>query len=177
MEWLTDLNGWIAAHLPLVVSVGIPLLTLFVTVVVSYFTTRANSKVQTRITAENIRAQTLQRELSHQLKLADFRQAWINDQRDDLALYTARTWSKTLNEGVEAEKDMVMAQARILMRMDVKDPDYKLLSAALSSPIASEATDGKALFEVGQRILKREWDRLKDDLRAVDEASDQSRKP
>ena len=155
---IESLNTWLANHPALVVSFGVPLLTVFVTAIVSIATTRANTKAQER-----------QRELSHQLKLADFRQAWINDMRDDFALYTARTWSAELNKGIDAQKDAIMAQARILMRMNPDDSDYKTLQESLRNPVASPEEGRKALFTLGQRILKREWERLKADLRAVEE--------
>ncbi len=156
MEFLSTLDAWIANHLTLVVSVGVPLLTVVLTGLISYITTIANTNAQDR-----------QRSLDHQLKLADFRQAWINDQREDFATYTARTWSESLNKGAEAEKERVMAQARILMRMNPKDPDYETLLESLGNPVANPNEDRKALFEIGQRILKREWERLKTDLKAV----------
>ncbi|MBO7705392.1 MAG: hypothetical protein J6S68_07045 [Acinetobacter sp.] len=156
MDWLESLNAWAASHLVLVVSVGVPLLTVFVTAFVSIVTTRANTKAQER-----------QRILLHKLKLAEFQQAWINDMREDLALYTARTWDNELNEGVESAKERVMAQARILMRMNPSDPDYAFLQQSLRDPLARPQTDKKALYVVGQRILKREWERLKQDLNEV----------
>jgi hypothetical protein len=87
--------------------------------------------------------------------------------RTDLALYTARTWNASLNQGVEAEKERVTAQARILMRMNANDPDYAALVRSLSNPVADREADRKALFQIGQGILKREWERLKADLNVV----------
>lgn len=157
MGWVEKIDSWVADHLTLVVSVGVPILTVLVTVLVSYLTIKANTKAQSR-----------QRKLEHQLKLADFRQAWIDDMRTDLALYTARTWSPSLNEGVEAEKERVMAQARILMRMNPNDPDYDAMKKSIGNPVADPEAERKALFQIGQGILKREWERLKADLNAVD---------
>ena len=154
---LNEIDTWLASHLTLVASVGVPLLTVVLTGWISYLTTKANTSAQDR-----------QRELSHQLKLADFRQSWINDMREDFAIYTARTWNEDLNKGVEAQKELVMAQARILMRMNPSDPDYETMSDSLRNPVAKPEAGTKALFEVGQRILKREWDRLKSDLTEVD---------
>jgi hypothetical protein len=156
MGWIETIDSWIADHLTLVVSLGVPILTVLVTVLVSYLTIKANTQAQSR-----------QRKLEHQLKLADFRQAWIDDMRTDLALYTARTWSASLNQGVEAEKERVTAQARILMRMNANDPDYAALVRSLSNPVADREADRKALFQIGQGILKREWERLKADLNVV----------
>lgn len=157
MGWTETINSWIDDHLALVVSVGVPILTVLVTVLVSVLSIKANIKAQSR-----------QRKLDHQLKLADFRQAWINDMRTDLALYSALTWSGSLNQSDEAKKEQVMAQARILMRMNPNDPDYVAMERSLLNPIANEKVDRKALFQIGQPILKREWERLKSDLNAVD---------
>jgi hypothetical protein len=157
MGLVEKINTWITDHLTLVVSVGVPVLTVLVTLLVSYLTITASTKAQSR-----------QRKLEHQLKLADFRQAWIDDMRTDLALYTARTWSASLNEGIDAEKERVMAQARILMRMNPNDPDYDAIKKSLGNPVANLEAGRKALFQIGQGILKREWERLKADLNAVD---------
>ncbi len=156
MNWIDSLNSWIVEHQAVIAIVGVPLLTLVVTALVSYFTVLANNNAQDR-----------QRELSHQLKLAEFRQSWINDMREDFAIYTARTWSEALNKGPEAQKELLVAQARILMRMNPSDPDYDSILCSLRSPIAHPESEKKALFEIGQRVLKREWERLKDDLNAV----------
>lgn len=153
MSWFQEINAWIDGHLALVVLVGVPLLTACVTAFVSYKATQANIKGQDRL-----------REHNNQLKLAEFRQSWINDMRQDFALYTARTWSNELNRGDEASKELVMAQARILMRMNPKDPDYEDLLQSLRNPVANPDVDRGALYELGQRILKREWERLKFDL-------------
>jgi len=151
--WIQGINAWIDGHLALVVLVGVPLLTAGVTAFVSYKATQANIGAQDKL-----------REHNNQLKLAEFRQSWINDMRQDLALYTARTWSEELNKGNEATKERVMAQARILMRMNPKDPDYEGLLEALQNPVAKPDENRRGLFELGQNILKREWERLKSDL-------------
>ncbi|MEI4233851.1 hypothetical protein [Roseovarius sp. D22-M7] len=54
-----------------------------------------------------------------------------------------------------------MAQARILMRMNPSAPEYETLLHSLRNPGAKPEDGRKALFELGQRILKREWDRVK----------------
>ena len=153
MTWLQEINAWIDGHLALVVLVGVPLLTACVTAFVSYKATQANIKAQDKL-----------REHNNQLKLAEFRQSWINDMREDFALYTARTWNNELNSGKEAQKELLMAQARILMRMNPEDPDYDALLQSLISPVADAENDRAALYELGQSILKREWERLKFDL-------------
>jgi len=52
--------------------------------------------------------------------------------------------------------------------MNPIDPDYETLLGSLRNPVAKPEAGTKALFKVGQRILKREWDRLKSDLEKVD---------
>ena len=157
MSWADNINTWIDGHLPLVVSVGVPVLTGIVAAVVSYLPTLANNNAQNR-----------QRELTHQLKLAEFRQAWINDMREDFALYTARTWSDDLIEGVDARKERIITHTRILMRMNPNDPDYEAVRSSLLTPKAVPEDGREALFLIGQRVLKREWERLKKDLKEVD---------
>lgn len=139
---LNPLENWLSNHLTLVASVGLPLLTVSLTGWVSYLTTKANTKAQGR-----------QRDLDYQLKLAEFRRSWINDVRDDFAIYTARTWDKDLNEGKEPRKEQVMAQARILMRMSPSDPEYETLLHSLRNPVAKSDDGRNALFELGSASL------------------------
>jgi len=156
-EFFIIINDWLAKYLTLIASVGIPLLTLYVT-----------SRIASAATAASNEAAKKQRELTYKLKMADFRQAWINDMREDLALYTALTWSSDLNKGAESEKARVIANARILMRMNTKDQNYEVVQKSLLDPVASKEKGSRALYQVGQDILKAEWTRVKDDLEAVD---------
>jgi hypothetical protein len=157
MTWFDCAENWITNHLNLVTAIGVPILIVMITAWISLMTARANNKAADR-----------QRDLTHQLKLADFRQAWINDMRNDFAIYTVHTWDESLNEGAEAKKERVAAQARILMRMNENDPDYEALLASLLDPVARPEEDHRALFEIGRRVLKREWERLKDDIADIE---------
>ena len=108
------------------------------------------------------------RRIAVELKKAEFRQAWINSMREDLAQYSALHWSRELQGGVEERREAVALQARILMRMNPEDRDYGALLDALHHPIANQTEGREALAIVGQRFLKREWERLKDDLDEID---------
>lgn len=157
MNFFEAIDTWLQNHLTLVASVAVPLLAVALTGWISYLTTKANTK-----------AQDQQRELNHQLKLADFRQAWINDMREDFAIYIDQSWRSKSNENVQAKTEKRMAQARIMMRMNPCDPDYQIMLDSLRRPFSKPEEDSEALVVVGQRILKREWERLKDDLKKVD---------
>ena len=154
---LNDIETGLASYPTLAISVGIPLLTLIVTVTVTLITTCANGLAHRK-----------QRQLESQLKLAEFRQAWIDGMREDLALYTALTWSAEANEGVDSEKARVIANARVLMRMDTEDPNYEAVQQSMHSPRASKDKGRRALYQIGQDILKAEQTRLIADLEAVD---------
>jgi len=54
------------------------------------------------------------------------------------------------------------------MRMNPEDPDYESLIASLQNPVADPSKNREALYVIGQRILKREWDRLKADVNATE---------
>lgn len=48
MGWKETVDSWIADHLTLVVSLGVPILTMLVTALVSYLTIKANTQAQSR---------------------------------------------------------------------------------------------------------------------------------
>ncbi len=160
MEFLTALNFWIETHQALLVSIGVPLLTLAVTVI----TSRASER-----RAE--RSRIADRALQTELKLVEFRQKWISELRDDFAQFHSLTGKRN---GV-GPADMVgcyTIQCRVVMRMNLEDPNLRQLV-----DIMARCTDELTSAELGhahaeftlcaQRILKTEWDRLKSDLRSV----------
>ena len=154
---LTEINQWIADHQSLVVAVGVPALTAIAAGAVSWITTRANLAASRRA-----------RLLEAALILANFRQNWINDLREDLARYSALTWDKELQAEVSAKRDLVTLSASILMRLDPKDADHSKIRQALLNPIADPSSDRDALAIVSQGVLNREWEKLKKDLTSID---------
>ncbi|HBZ45136.1 MAG TPA: hypothetical protein DEO85_14010 [Maritimibacter sp.] len=165
LEFLDKLQVWSAEHKELISFVVLPFLTLILipTLTVT-ITNRLERAAEKRATA----VKTIERQLARELKLSEFRQKWIDELRDDLALYTARTWSSDLQESEAAKTEQILTQARIRMRMNPEDPDYESLIASLQNPVADPSKNREALYVIGQRILKREWDRLKADVNATE---------
>ncbi|MBV7409062.1 hypothetical protein [Maritimibacter sp. DP1N21-5] len=158
MEFVNTVNEWLASHKELVTILAIPILTALVT----WWTTRSNEK-------RAARERLSERELQRQLRLSEYRQAWIEGLRNDIAAYTALHWNAEIQAMPNARREAVEVNAKILMRMNPDDPDYENLRQAMLNPIASEAENRTALYATGQRILKREWERLKADLAKIDE--------
>ncbi|OJI95336.1 hypothetical protein LY10_01027 [Planktotalea frisia] len=156
-DFIDILSAWIDERQALLILIVMPLLTLIVT-------WRINKASERRAFQQRL----IERSLSRQLKLADFRQRWIDEMRDDIAEYSALTWNSEINTGVESQKALVTLQARILMRMNPDDIDYPKLQSALATPVADQNEGRKALAIVARGILKREWERLKADLEDIE---------
>jgi hypothetical protein len=116
------------------------------------------------------RSDLKQRTLAREIKLSEFRQAWINSLRDAIADFGAITSVReNWNNNQEQTVGLVF---KIEMMMNPNDPDYETLRKALKYRADAQALGGTErlnpsednLLEVSQRILKREWDRLKSDL-------------
>jgi phosphate/sulfate permease len=111
------------------------------------------------------------------LEIAKYRQAWIDGLRDDLAEFAGVT--SIARVGVlpadKAERVAVLSM-RIRMRMNRVDQDYQDLVSTLANDTErfflgtkEQQVSTKPLVYVAQQILKREWERLKSDLRGADQ--------
>ena len=167
MNMLTGLQAFISQYQVLFISLGVPVLTVLISWFVATQTNRTSRKL-----AEKERA------LGVQLKLAEFRQAWIDGLRTDLAVYSAATFQTSdMPLQKESLREIVSLGGRIILRMNPKDPDYDAFKVAMSHALPSspnEATESQTsatVVAIGQRILKREWDRLKSDLDRIDRLS------
>jgi len=105
------------------------------------------------------------------LRVAAFRQEWINCLRDDLAKLHAIGINP--NGDPMNNEEFYEIGTRIELRMNPSDPDYDRLYKAMYNYF--ESADGGILekfgnnsefVEVSQKILKKEWERLKLDVRA-----------
>lgn len=150
---------------------------------IGHWAARSNAKLQARISQE-IAHQTnrisesnakLQTHLAANLKLADFRQAWINALRDDMAAFQAL--GVTPGVAQRSEQDFYRLGTRIELRMNPQDPDYQELQDCLYAYLQADDDHGKyaanpRYVEVCQRILKREWDVLKKEIQLVTHGGD-----
>ena len=164
MGALNSLQAFISQYQVLFVSIGVPILTVLISWFVAVQTNRTSRRM-----AEKERA------LGVQLKLAEFRQEWINGLRVDLAAYSAATFhSKLIPYTVEQYREVIALGARMVLRMNPKDPDFEKFKTALSNALpgstkeADETKVSDTVVAIGQSILKREWERLKSDLAEID---------
>ncbi|WP_420585383.1 hypothetical protein [Ruegeria sp.] len=177
-EFIGSINQWFVDHSPLVTFVIVPIISAFV----AFF----SSKYSTRIA---LRAAVQQRKHEATGLLSQFRQDWINDLRNEIAehqsicLGTAMVFKDQEPSGISdakvpAEKMYRLTELanRILLRLNPADPDYQALSTALAvqrKNIHEQGQPNLQTLSIAQRILKREWDRLKEDLRENAESNTQ----
>lgn len=159
--FLDNLNLWISTHMDLVTLIGIPLLTLIVTHLL-------NRAAENRAAANR----KIERKLSQELKLVEFRQSWINDLRNAFVSFHIVLHNK-YDLAVDSAS-LAEAASRIILLMNPEDADFKELikthrAMVIEKEERKEAPSLIASNELGQRILKREWDRLKKDLDNVDQ--------
>jgi hypothetical protein len=143
--------------------------------IIGQWVTRQNAKLAARIARENAR---LSANLEIAKTLANSRQEWINLLREDMAQFAgiSAKRSRLIIEGDTLEGDefesMVALSARIRMRLNPNDSDFEELWACMSkcSLEKDPGEQGKAtksFVQVSQRILKREWEVLKQELQEL----------
>lgn len=128
---------------------------------------RQSSELSNRISQENAR---LSAKLSANIKLADMRQAWVNNLRSDMAEFQALAVTPDLD--YQKQTKFYQLMARIELSMNPGDEDYGELSKALYAYIEGGNVDERRANDpryvaVCQRILKREWDVLKAEIGSV----------
>ncbi len=112
--------------------------------------------------------------------VCQFRQQWIDGLREDIALLTSLSLKRTGDNGVyDHLQKMVEIQLRIQLRLNPNETDHKALTALLDELIEcasryyaksnTRIDDGirmneisKQIVPVTQTILKREWNRVKE---------------
>ncbi len=147
-------------------GVMISLGTLFLVSFLAFLTTLLSNKKADRQEAAN-------RKIAAQLKIGEFRQAWINDLRNQLSTYYAKTI--TAGEMHDDWEELALLSGKIRLLMNADDVDYdRLVDVLRELTKAMEARDEEIgqiadeLLKTSQHILKREWDRLKNDLGSID---------
>ncbi|MGC2106427.1 MAG: hypothetical protein WA647_15130 [Candidatus Acidiferrum sp.] len=106
-----------------------------------------------------------QNELAARMKLADFRQAWINELRNCFSDFQSRG---TMREPMEV-REMQRIAFKIRLLMNKKDANYGSLDSLIRGLLGN--TDQQAAMKIVeemiplcQAILKEEWEVLKRDL-------------
>ena len=163
---LDEVNIWLWSHQLLVSLVATPLISVLVGGFAAWY-----SGKRVIISARNERV--------HQsaTAIAGYRQTWINELRSDLAEFTGITAISyvTAPPPEKVERVAILAM-RIRMRMNRDDADYLKLVGILESALRQflfgenkHEEHNVSLAVVSQDILKREWERLKGDLREAEE--------
>jgi hypothetical protein len=115
----------------------------------------------------------LQTRTTQQIKHADYRQAWIDKLREEMARFLRIAAENDASRDKDAQiKESI---ATIVLRMDKDDPEYNGLISLMDKIADSsgknellKATDLISSFLlVSQRILKREWEVTKRDMHAT----------
>ena len=122
--------------------------------------------------------------ISHSAKISEFRQAWINGLRDDLAMYFRElealhfhvgrilkaSDSEKLGELEQKKQDtrnsLLFAYRRILLRLNMKETLHRELSTKLKAFLTVEqrVPDQDKVDDVialSQAVLKEEWEATK----------------
>jgi hypothetical protein len=127
----------------------------------SWLAARATDRAA-RSSREALEHQTV---LASKAKMAEFRQAWINNLRDAMARFMAL--------GVDTKDDTVMkmveAAAKIQLFMNKKDERYPRLVQSMKDfsfaiAVDDRRYDSTEFVELCQDILKNEWEVLKKEL-------------
>lgn len=159
---LSTLNQWISSHEMLVTVVMIPLVVFIVTRLINNSSEKKASKER-----------ALERELAIKLKLADFRQAWINDLRADIAeLIAVNLGSGKLDNNHILSANIAIA--KIQMRLNPEENLSEELRKAINSLNEVEGKTPDNVAKTGQKLLKQEWATLKNELEAIDQLDSRS---
>ena len=163
--FIERLSKLISHYNGIITSLG----TIFLVAAFGVWTTNlANNSAERRELAN--------RKIQSELGLAKFRQDWINALRDDLSEFvgTAVIHYSGPPPAEKVERIVVLGM-RIRMRVDRGDPDYgklvKILAGYTELFLVGKSEQEKSdvpLMVVSQAILKREWERLKTDLREAE---------
>jgi hypothetical protein len=160
---IREVTEWLTANQLLVFSLVLPTFSAGVAWVASYFSVK-----------RTLKSERLGREHTSTLEISRFRQVWINNLRDAIAEFGAIT--SVSDSWIEHKERVVGLVFKIELMMNPLDPDYNDLKAALKYRADAQALGGTkkldpkndSLLEISQRILKREWDRLKGDLARIE---------
>jgi hypothetical protein len=148
---------------PLSVSSQVTI-TIFVPLAVGAFFTFLSVWLSGRNARSNAERQN---DLAAKMKLADFRQAWINQLRDCLADLQARGLMSSHKDDEMLE--LFRIAAKVCLLMNKGDTHYTTLSNLMDLLIRNADQDSRIkyvreLTPLSQDILKTEWEVLKRDL-------------
>lgn len=105
---------------------------------------------------------------SHAIKISEMRQAWINDLR--VAMSKFQSYGVTPNLNHSSEREFYEAGTQIELFMNPEDVDFPELQNCLYAFLSASSAEDKYSANSGyvavcQRILKREWETLKREIK------------
>ena len=148
-------------HQWVVTAVIVPILSALIGVLSAWITSRRLKKNEDK-----------RRPFEGMLKIAEFRQQWINKLRSSMAEFQSYGILPNLDPTTEREFYKLGTEIELLMNPNdkdycaLKDSLYSFLSSAKGSVIEKYKNNPRYI-EICQKILKREWERLKTDLERV----------
>lgn len=106
-------------------------------------------------------------QMAHATKMAEFRQAWLNELRAAMAAF--QSFGVTPDLDHFAEREFFASGTKIELLMNPKDENYGELSRCLYNFLAARSVEEKfsanpVFVNVCQKILKAEWEVLKAEL-------------
>lgn len=113
---------------------------------------------------------TKQLKSAHALKVAEMRQAWINNLREAMASF--QSYGVTPDLDHTGHREFYEHGTKIELLLNPMDPDYEELQGCLYSffntnTLAEKFSANPQYVSVCQRILKREWEVLKREIAAA----------
>lgn len=107
---------------------------------------------------------------AHSLKVAEMRQAWINSLRDALTEFHAYGMTPGLDQ--VQKREWYAAGTKVELLMNPADPDYPEIQSRMyaffsAKSLQSKYALNKPYVDISQKILKREWEVLKKELRSA----------
>lgn len=163
-DFAADLNSLIKNYNAVIMSLG----ALFLVPAISIISTIVAGGIGDRRDRSN-------REFQSVIQVSEFRQVWINDLRSDFSEFTTLLYASRPMRDDEGRRLQLLFN-RIIMRMNHSDRDFKELLEKMT--YSTQCMGGSRsekelpayrtrLLELMPSILKREWERLKSDLEAV----------
>lgn len=166
-EFLTAWNHWISDHKELVTLVVVPVVTLAVTAIINRSAERRSTAAAVEAEHRAAQERRLQLELSRRMKLADFRQNWIDQLRDDFAVILAFVPEHGKRDAVKFAEVNERIQS-VLLRMNPNEDAPKEIFEQLSKLINEKESEKESiafdLMNLVNLYLKSEWVRLKKEL-------------
>lgn len=165
---IAEINSWIVEHQAIVVTVGLPALTLIVTQLTALSSER-------RISENNRKERALQ----IQMQIAEYRRDWIEKLREQLTEYNNLIATRHLDDSQLSRIPYFISSFQ--MKLNADEPlAQELISTIVHAAAVAfdevEETDSSVhneLCEASQKFLKAEWDRLKSDLMHEDQVMSQ----